>query len=648
MSEVKFSLFDLPIHDVPVFEEKQGKDYVEYGQADEYGTYLEQLYLGSSIHGAIVNGVGEMIYGEGLDAKNKDANDDSKEQWVKLTSLISRSEKDILKKLALDLKLYGQCYVNTIWNRSRTRIVEMRHVPVRCLRAGIADSDGDIPLWYYKNDWTKRREQPLVYKKFCLEDRAEASRILQIKRYAPSFHYYGLPDYIGSTGYVELDQQIQNFHLNNIKNGMFPSMLISFNQGIPTDEEQRMIEAKVNDKFGGAEGAGKVLITFNDGAENAPTFTPVQNNGTDGMYEYLSSEVNGKVLSGHRVTSPLLFGIRGDGSGFGNNADELRDSYSLFHHSVVVPMQEILLQGLQPVFSTLGVSLDLYFVPLKPADFLGLSVNDDVDTGEVERSYTGIQISAALDIVSKVELGELSKPQGIQLLVAMLGFTEEAAREMFLPEGTSEPAEATFSSDVVDGVADGLIDAGSPLEMDGYELVDERKVDYELEDVRDNLHTFAKVVSGGYDGESKDDTPLFKVRYQYAPLKINQGKKAGSREFCKKMVEAAKVYKKEDILKAGKRVVNAGFGEGGKNTYSVWKFKGGPRCHHYWMRLTYLKKDDERISRKQAQKMINEIDPAERGPYRIKKNAPEVAKLPNDMKHKGFSPNNPNLPSDAK
>lgn len=585
----------MPVHDTPVFEEKQGRDWVSYGKADEYGKYLEQLYLTSSIHGAIVNGVGEMLYGGGLDAKDKDANDDAKEQWLRLTSLISRSEKDILKKIALDLKLYGQCYVNTIWNRARTRIVEMRHVPVRCLRAGIAESDGTIPLWYYKNDWTSRQEEAIVYKKFCLEDRAEASRILQIKRYAPSFHYYGLPDYIGSTGYIELDQQIQNFHLNNLKNGMFPSMMISFNQGIPTDEEQRIIESKVLDKFGGSEGAGKVLITFNDGAENQPTFTPVANNGSDGMYEYLSSEVQNKVLSGHRVTSPLLFGIRGDGTGFGNNADELRDSYSLFHHSVIIPMQEVLLDGLRPVFSTIDVSLDLFFIPLKPADFLGIGEDNTIT-----------------------------------------------------PEAPSEAAEATFSAEGMDTLAEGLIELGEDVEMDGYELIDERQVDYELEASRDTLHTFARVVGGGFDGESKDDNPLFKVRYQYAPLRINQGRKGKSRDFCKKMVEARKVYKREDIEAASKKAVNPGFGKGGASTYNVWFYKGGPRCHHYWMRLTYLRKDDERISRKEAQRLINEIDPKDRDEYRIKRNPKEVAQLPTDMRNKGFHPDNPNIPSDAR
>ena len=337
-SKTDFSVLGLPIHDVPLFEERQGKDWVTYGADDRYGEYLEGLFLGSSINSAIISGVGAMIYGEGLDATDRDASDGHREQWVRLQRLLSSSDPELLRKLALDLKLYGQCYINTIWNRSRTELAQLKHLPVHTLRAGVCDSTGKIDVWYYKNDWTDK-EKPLTIRSFDDEDRTEASRVLQIKRYAPSYHYYGLPDYVGSTGYIDLDQEIQSFHLNNIKNGLFPSMMLSFTNGVPTDQERAQIERKVQDKFSGADNAGKLLITFNDGPETAPQFTPISTNGSDAMYEYLSREVTTKVLSGHRVTSPLLFGVRAEGGGFGSNADELRDSYSLFTNTVVVPFQ---------------------------------------------------------------------------------------------------------------------------------------------------------------------------------------------------------------------------------------------------------------------------------------------------------------------
>ena len=592
MNKQAFSIIQMPVHDTPVFKEKQGKEWVSYGAKDEYATYLEQLYMGSSIHSAIVNGVAAMIYGEGLDATDRDTDDGTKEQWLRLQKLLAASDDDLLKKLSMDLKMYGMCYVNTIWNTSRSKIACMKHLPVHCIRAGVADEDGKVNLYYYKRDW-KDNQVPDAIKAFCSEDRVEASRVLQIKRYTPSFHYYGTPDYVGSTGYIELDNKIQTFHLNNIKNGLFPSMMVNFNNGVPTEEEQRMIEAKVNDKFGGAEAAGKVLITFNDGTDTQPTFTPVQNNGTDGMYEYLSGESSSKILSGHRVTSPLLFGVRGDGTGFGNNADELRDSYSLFHHTVIIPFQSILLEGLAPVFDTNNISLNLYFEPLKPADFINIGEAEAASESEaVEASQDCCHMSEAMD--------------------------DEA-------------------------VADWLILRGEEPDDKLYEMVDSRQVDYDMEAAHDALWEFAKAIPSRPGAKDDQDNPLIKIRYRYAPNSVS----ANSREFCKKMVAANKIYRKRDIELAGEQAVNPGFGEGGADTYSCWLYKGGPRCHHFWQRETYLQKGGK-ITIREARALINKIPPNERPKYRIPQNDVKVAKMPNDMPRKGFSPNNPNLPSDAR
>lgn len=583
-----FSVVGLPIHDVPIFDERQGQDYISYGSDDSYGRYLEFLYFSSSMHSAIVNGVASMIYGEGLDATDRQE-EGKQEQWLRLQMLLGSGEKDLLQKLSLDLKLYGQCYVNVIWNRARTEIAELHHLPVHTIRAGVAEPDGSIPLYYYKRDWHKRhkQEKAQVIRAFDEDDRTEASRVLHIKRYAPSFHYYGLPDYVGSVGYIELDHEIQSFHLNNIKNSFMPSMLLSFTNGIPTDEERFEIERKVQEKFQGAQNAGKLLITFNDGTDTTPQFEAITSNGSDGMYEYLSTEVSRKVLSGHRVTSPLLFGVKGDGSGFGNNAEELRDSYSLFHNSVVIPFQNILLDGLEPILNTNGIHLDLYFKSLKPADFIDL------------------------------EGGSGISPQ------------PDAETPSEAPQNASE--------------LESFIAMGEASDLEGYTCIDERKVEYELEEELDaRLHEFASVVpgAGGVDADSPEqDNPLFKVRYQYAPLTYDKNdagdKDVKSREFCVKMVDSAKIYTKEQIEAAGSIAVNPGFGPNGASTYNIWLYKGGPRCHHFWMRKTYLR-DGSSISVNEARRLINKLPPDSRDEVRLPVNDPRVARRPVDMPNKGF------------
>ena len=584
----EFSVMGMPVHDVPQFEEVQGKNWISYGSDDCYGDYLESLYLGSSIHSAIVNGVGSMIYGKGLDAVERDDSEGNKEQWLRLQTLLNSSDDDLLKKLSLDLKLYGQCYVNTIWNKARTSVAMMKHLPVHTMRAGIADSEGKIHEWYYKNSWAKvnERQKPNVLKSFSTEDRTSASTVLQIKRYSPSFHYYGLPDSQGSNGYVELDIQVQSFHLNNIKNSLMPSMMLSFSNGIPTDQERADIERKVYEKFSGSNNAGKLLITFNDGPETAPKIEPISSNGSDDMYTYLSTEITNKVLTGHRITSPLLFGVSSNSS-WGSNAQELNDSYSLFHNTVIEEFQDILLKGLAPVFTANSINLDLFFIPSKPANF----INVDEDTTEV--------VEAPKEEMSS----DIPKP-------------DESCLEALISLGEDAP--------------------------EGYELIDEREVDYEDEDRLDGMINgvnLASVIPSTSDQSKEQDNELFKIRYQYAPLKINQ-MEYDSRDFCVKMVGAAKFYTKENIYKAGRTSVNAGWGPNGASKYDIWLYKGGGSCAHYWSRFTFLKKDNKKITAKQRQAIINALDPAERKAVTPKKNDPKVAERPRDMDNRGFLPSN--------
>jgi len=578
MSKHEFNVFGLPTHELPLFTEKTGRDWVDYGFDNQYGDYLRDLYLGSSIQAAVVNGVSEMIYGDGLDATDRE---EKPEQWLKTQKLLENSDDDIMRQLCFDLKLYGQCYVQVIWNRVRTEVAELRFLPAHTVRTGIADSQGRVDCYYVSPDWSRMREPrfaPVKYPALDLEDRSEAAVVYQIKAYQPGIFYYGLPDYVGATNYVELDREISSFHLNNIRNGLFPSMLLSFNNGVPTDEERRTIERHVNDKFSGSGNAGRLLISFNDGSDSAPQLTPVNPNDNDGMYEFLAKECTTKILAGHRVTSPLLFGIRGDGSGFGNNAEELRDAFSLFQNTVIKPYQRTLLDGLQVIFNVNGINLDFYFKTLKPADFI------DVEA-------------------VKAQTVDDQEKEGIE-------------QELSATERDLNPA------------ADWLLDRGED-EDEEYELIDEREVDYDREKEFDALWTFARVPSSNPAGKSEQDTDLIKVRYSYAGSQPDNK----SRQFCRKMMNAKKVYRKEDILGASNRAVNPGWGPEGANTYNLFYWKGGGSCRHFWSRRTYLKKNNKQVSVNQARKIIRAAGP---DAERLQPNDPKVAQRPRDMVNRGF------------
>ena len=375
---MKLNFIELSHYNIPHIVEKSNQDWVSFGDNNLYPNYLLELFLGSAINGALIKSIGAMIYGEGLHATNIDESESTKESWLKINELLHNSPDDVLKDLAMDLKLFGGCYVNVIWSRDRKKISKIAHIGAQYIRSGKM-IDGEIQNYYFSSDWAnykKAGHKPRPYPAFNTEDRTQASQILMIRDKNPALFYGFAPDYIASTDYIQLDLEIAQFHLANISNGMFPSMAINFSNGVPTEEERRTIERQIQNKFSGSGNSGRILLSFNDGKDTTPEIVPIASNDASESYQFLSKEVVNKVLSGHRVTSPLLFGIRAEGGGLGSNADELRDAFSLFNNTVIIPFQNILLSGLQKIFNVNDIHLDMYFKTLKPADFIDLEVTE--------------------------------------------------------------------------------------------------------------------------------------------------------------------------------------------------------------------------------------------------------------------------------
>jgi hypothetical protein len=374
---MNLNLVKLSHYNIPHLVERPNQDWVSFGEDNLYPNYLLELFLGSAINGALIKSIGAMIYGEGLAATNADESEANKESFLRLTELLHNSDDDVLKDLAMDLKLFGGCYVNVIWSRDRSKIAKLLHIPAQYIRSGKM-VDGEIDTYYYSADWSKARKseyRPRAYAAFNTQDRTQASQILMIRDKNPALFYGFAPDYVAATDWIQMELEIAQFHLSNITSGMTPSMHVGFSNGVPTEEERRTIERQLNQKFAGSGNAGKILLTFNDGKDTAPIIEPIQMNDAQSAWEGMSKQAVNQILAGHRCVSPLLFGIRTEGgNGLGSNADELRDAYSLFNNTVVVPFQNILLRGLDKVFRINDINLDLYFKTLKPADFIDLDV----------------------------------------------------------------------------------------------------------------------------------------------------------------------------------------------------------------------------------------------------------------------------------
>tara|TARA_R100000900_G_scaffold29386_1_gene23140 strand:- start:359 stop:2155 length:1797 start_codon:yes stop_codon:yes gene_type:complete len=580
------SIVNLSTYTSPVVKEVRGKNFIEYGEDNNYFQYLIDRYNGSPTNNAIINGVSEMIYGKGLDAT------DSNRKPNEYAQMMSLFNKDCTRKLCYDLKLMGQCAIQVIYSKDRSRIVQLEHIPIETLRAEKCNEKGEIEAYFYFSDWTKYKRGNELKRIPAFGTSKEGLEILYIKPYRAGFKYYSPVDYQGGTQYAELEEEISNFHLNNILNGLAPSMLINFNNGTPDPEQREMIERRIYDKFSGSSNAGKFILAFNDNAETAASIEPVQLSDAHQQYEFLSNESSKKIMVAHRVVSPMLFGIKDD-TGLGNNADELKTASILFDNLVIKGFQNLLIEGFNQILAYNDISLHLYFKTLQPLEFTDLENVVDSETREEE---TGVKLSK--------------------------------------------------EDDFRDSIAQDLIDLGQDEEelLKDFDLVDESEVDYEFDDEMDELIEqtnnevkLARVGKATPYRESEQDgkTPAskllgytFLVRYYYSPNRV----KDTSREFCKKMVRAKKVYRKEDIKAMDRIAVNAGFGKGGSDTYSIWLYKGGARCEHYWSRRTYLRKDGN----KSLGKKLYDSEAKRRG-FIAPKNAQKVAIKPKDMPYSGYT-----------
>ena len=355
----------------PIVQEARGRDYIEYGTDDWknlYPQFLIDLYYNSSTHAAIINQTAEMIAGEDLICTDEDKNLDA---FVKLKKFLRHANSheslhQVIKKVAFDFKLQGGYALHIVWNRERTEIAEVYHVPVERVRAGRPNEFGKVDTYFISADWSNTRtNKPYPIAAFNANDRTGASQLLYTGSYSPNMDVYHTPDYLAANNWALVDQRVAEFHLNNIQNGFSGSYFISFANGIPTQEERFQIEQSLTDKFTGASNSGKFILTFSDDKTRTPEITPITVSDADKQYLALQELLVQNILTGHRVTSPMLMGIKND-TGLGSNVDELNAASNFYLNTVVKSFQLHILDTLQTIFSVNNMDLEVQFVQLKP------------------------------------------------------------------------------------------------------------------------------------------------------------------------------------------------------------------------------------------------------------------------------------------
>lgn len=551
----------------PTIVESKFNGYVKNGKKPtEFYDYVIDRYKGSPTNAAINNSYIDRIYGKGLSPYSTkfDSN-----MWVMLRKYLK--PKDV-KAIATDYQIFGEASIQIIEKRGG-EIESITHIAQNLVLPSISDEDDNINSYWFSRDWNKTHlpeNKPEEIPAFDIS-RKQPISIYKIRPYGVGNKYFRDPDYASGLTYAELEEEISNFYINHIKNGLSFGYIINIpDGGVLSDKEKSEIEKEIKRKLTGSSNAGKFIINFSyvnsQGAALDITVTPLKVNDAHKQWEYLTKEARQQLFTAHKVTSPMLFGVK-DNTGLGSNANEYLEAEKILERTVIEPKRQPIIDAFEEIFLKYNIGLKLKFSPLYPVEKEEASQDQKQEDKELE----------------KVQLSEKK-------------------------------------NDVVNG---------EEVDLNEWELIDEIEVDYEEEE---KLFKGLELASTGVarpNAKSSQDGENFIVRYVY------RGNKNPEREFCKKMMQANKVYRKEDILQMGKKVVNAGWGANGADTYSIWLYKGGGDCHHKWHRQIYLKKGTNVDVNSPLAEIISTSEARRRG-MKIETNDSLVSIEPRNMTNRGF------------
>ena len=526
-------------------EKIERSGWLSFGDDNLYPTYLKELADTSPVHGAIVKGVARMIAGKG---------------FAPLATYNTDRLSRILPSVASDMSLYGGFYVECIKALGSDEVVKVTHLPFENCRLAV-DENSNVTGIYYSKNWAQYRKKINEPVHIPLNS-GDVKRFVKISFLDETTSvYYPQPSYKSCINYIELDRQISVFHVSNILNNFAPGTIVSLFNGTPDEDAKQAMKRELQGATG-ASNAGKMVVLFNEPDQQKPDIVTYQLNDADKQYDLLNRTATEKILVGHLITTPLLFGIKYGGDGFSSNADEMRQGLEIFMANVIEPMQRVIIDSLEEALNISG----LVIIP-----------NNVLGTTEVKPTEPVAPVAPVLKQHAN--------------LSAKMDMTED-----------QEVAWLNY-----------LQDKGEVIDMELYDLVNEEVVDGEP--VADEELSAVKLFKrfADPDAKSKNDAGLIKVRYRYSTALSDN-----SRIFCKNMVAASKagvVYRYEDIIRMGDDGINSEFAAKGESTYSIFLYKGGANCHHFWTRQTFMRKrengkflpnkgleNDERISQASAEK----------------------------------------------
>ena len=657
-------ILNLNSYEAPRVYEERNQDFVSIGENNDYYQYVIDRYVGSTTNHSILNGVTNFVFGHGIDATDSSEKPD---QYAQMMSILKKKD---LFRVVQDFVILGEGAFQITYNRER-KIEKLTYFPRQTLRAEKCNDKGEIEAYYYHPNWIDYKKSDDLKRIPVFGTSKELNELFIVKKYVVGFHYYSLPSYSASMPYALLEEEISAYLINETKNSFSGTKVVNFNNGVPDKQKQLQIKNDILNKLTGAVG-DKVIVAFNSNQEAATTVDDISLNNAPEHYAYLAEECVKKLMVGHRITSPLLLGIRESGGGLGNNADEIQVATDLFLNIVIKPAQDIVIDALDDLLATNDIALNLYFKTLKPLDFM----DEDTDlTDDQVEEETGIKQEDIDEQKVEVDLkridGNLAyeTPEEAEEQAEKIGckghheHEEEDGKIWYMPCESHEdyPAsinlsEDQLSEDETENILGSLYETGHKL-SDKYVYVDEIDEDQEIENedwanylITEKKSTLSKIkgllgladeISSKDKGSAYSDLDskngLYKIRYTYAVGSRKPSKT--QRDFCRNMMNMAKagiVWRIEDIDRASREGVNRELGHNGQ-PFSLFKFKGGIYCRHKWRKVLYRLESNTEPSKNLANYKKTKSIPKTYN--RNPRGSKQAATAPENMPNQGAYPN---------
>lgn len=611
----------------PEYREKKKEGYMEYGDKNDYPTYLVDLFNKSAKHNAIVRNKVHYICGNGWTGN---------EQFI---AKPNRSENlnDLTRKISMDLELFGGAYIEVIWGMNR--VAEMWHVDYTKIR-----TNKDNTQFWYKDNWKDYKEKlEVVYPAFN-EKNPVGKQIMYLKEYRPNIGVYSLPVYFGALNYIESDIEVSKHVLGNAKTGFSASKLITLPDGQPSREEQNEIHRKFKNTYTGADGV-KYMLSFVNDASRKPIVDDLgQSDLTKEDFGRVDELIQTNIFSGHQVTTPSIFGIAVAGK-LGSRT-EMRDGYEIFKNTYVNGKQMFLESFMNFMAEQFGYSEEMLILPTEP---IGLELGENalmqimskdelrakigLEIIEEKASTTNQDVIDAINALSPLVANKVLNQLTPNELRALISLQPKEGGENIVPETTEFSSQdysvlqefgeskegyniwkqktafadvelfadvSQLQSNVLDLIAkDKRItpevvasvlkeDIGvirriyGLLEEKGFIKVSEQKIGKGIDENIILERTLTEPLSEIVE-KIKPKTTEFLIRYSYEwKAGFSKSDIDTSRPFCKYLLNEDKMYTRSEIEQMSARL-----------GYSVWDRRGGwytkpntnthsPSCRHEW------------------------------------------------------------------